>query len=261
MRRAGLCRNVMLPQFQEKRAREKRERDAAAARTSVPIGQVMSNPFERAPPAPLPATELAPFNPFAAPEPEPEPVLAPEPEPDPTPEGEAAASEPAAAPISPEPEVFNPFAAPLEPSPPRPRPQPPPPRPAPVAAEPALPQRSFDFNALPVKAAPGVADVPVPEREIGVLYEEHAHEVNLFNPFKEQKARREAPYNPFGAGAAKAAPTATATPALAAPGKRADPAPPRKNNKNRPPPTRAGVLERQGEPGKLLCVCIRGARR
>ena len=253
---------------------------AAAAAKAVSVGQVMSNPFDRPPPPP-PVKEVKEvaepsFNPFAAPPPEPvpeppapEPVVEPEPEPQPQPEPEP---EPEPAPVVEEPvkEEINPFAAVVEEVQAPARPPRAAPRPPPITeteAE-AFARKQFDMSALPVKPAPVVADVPVPEREIGVLYEEHAHEVNTFNPFKEQKARREAPYNPFAPNAvSKPNPTAVAQPRRAAPDASASsaasaaiaagPASSKKvpaNNKKRPPPSREGFLEKQADATKLLFV-------
>ncbi len=92
----------------------------------------------------------------------------------------------------------------------------------------------------------GPYEAPVPERDIGDLYEENPFEVSKINPFKEQKAKAELPYNPFAANTLKtAAATTVSTPAYST--QRPPPPPlgsaPKKVNKNRPAPSREGHLK------------------
>jgi len=243
---------VKAESFQEKKAREKREREAAAAaKPAISISQVLSNPFEL-------KTPQVSSNPFEAPP----PALMVELKPvQPIVEVEAASESV----VDEEPVVDNNpfFAAPPPPEPePEPEPEPAPapapvvevrakpPPPAPVQSEEErlkeLAQRAFAFDKLPQKQPDARAEAPLPQREIGELYEENPWLVNQVNPFKEQKSRSAIPYNPFAPNAVKAVATATvASPSPGPAGSRAPPPPPgataKKINKNRPPPSKTGL--------------------
>ena len=209
------------------------------------------NPF--APASAEPAIILISVPEVSQPEPEPEIVV--EPEPEPTREVEP---EPA---VEPEPEpAANPFEPAPEHKPPRRVIEPEPETEAEFLKRTRNP---FPFDALAPKPAAEQPDINMPDRAggYGDFYEEREFGVNQSNPFlKQNKKKEQGPYNPFakadkpplpplGAAAIAATSSSTSSPSAAGAAKAKKPA----VNKNRPPPTRKGYLDKLSG-GKHWCV-------
>ena len=202
------------------------------------------NPFD--PPAPVEQPIiLIPVSEVSQPEPEQDAAAEPEPEPAPEPE-----------PISePEPPAINPF----EPAP-EPKQSPKPPRRV-IEPEPETEaeflrrtRNPFPFDALAPKPVSEQPDINMPDRAggYGEYYEEKEFGVNQSNPFlKQNKKKEQGPYNPFAKtdkpalpplGAAAIAAASSSTPSSSAAGAAKAKKP--TVNKNRPPPTRKGYLDK-----------------